>query len=77
VAEEEKKGDWFEFLRLMSTVLVMYQITNCKIVCIRNMNDNQGSTQGGEGRAAAPPKPPKPKLEKNRFCRYYGIKSFT
>jgi hypothetical protein len=33
---------------------------------------------GGGGQPhCSPPNPSKPKLKKNRFCRYYGIESFT
>jgi hypothetical protein len=32
---------------------------------------------GGGGCWVAPPKPPKPKFKKHRFCRHYDIRSFT
>jgi hypothetical protein len=40
---------------------------------------NQGRTQwlGGGADGLKPPKPPKLKYKNHRFCRYYGIKSFT
>jgi hypothetical protein len=29
------------------------------------------------GGCSPPPKPPKPKFKKHKFCRYYDIESFT
>jgi hypothetical protein len=38
----------------------------------------QGHTEWGGCQAAAPSQnSPKPEFKKLRFCRYYGIKSFT